>query len=83
MEEAKERWGDKIAAVKSGLVKIPGQKPRLIGDAMVSGANSRCVILEKIRLPTLSCVQRVASATPLQFFPNWSTHRSTGRTSMK
>ena len=63
--EAKERWGDKIAAGKLGLVKIPGKKPRLIGDATVSGANSRCVILEKIRLPTLSCVQRVASATPL------------------
>ena len=57
--------GDKIAAGKLGLVKIPGKKPRLIGDATVSGANSRCVILEKIRLPTLSCVQRVASATPL------------------
>lgn len=68
--EARARWGEKCAAGKLDLVKVPGKKPRLIGDATVSGANGRCSILEKVRLPTLCSVQRlVSAASPKQ---RWS-----------
>ena len=32
-----------------------------MGDGTVSGANSRCVIKEKVRLPTFESVQRFMS----------------------
>ena len=61
--EAKLRWGDLVAAGKLGIAQPPGKKPRLIGDGAVSGANSRCVIEEKVRLPTFESVQRFMSHT--------------------
>ena len=62
---ARERWGDRLAAGKFGLVTTPGKKPRLVGDGTISGANGRSRILEKVRLPSLD--ERNASLVqPLQ-----------------
>lgn len=59
--EARQRWGDLVAAGKLGIAQPPGKKPRLIGDGTISGANHRCVIEEKVRLPTIESVQRFMS----------------------
>ena len=48
--EARQRWGDNIAAGKLGIAHPPGEKPRLIGDGAVSGANGSCRIEEKVHL---------------------------------
>ena len=58
--EARERWGHRIAAGKLGVVQVPGKKPRLA----VSGANRRCRLSEKIRVPSLESVQRFVSLVP-------------------
>ena len=59
--EARQRWGDLVAAGKLGIAQPPGKKPRLIGDGTISGANHHCVIEEKVRLPTFESVQRFMS----------------------
>ena len=38
--EARERWGDRVAAGKLGVVQLPGKKPRFVGDGSISGANA-------------------------------------------
>ena len=63
-EEALRRWGANVAAGKFGLVVAPGRKPRLIGDGSVSGANGRCRIEEKVRLPGFESIQRFLSRVP-------------------
>ena len=63
---ARERWGDRLAAGKFGLVTTPGKKPRLVGDGTISGANGRSRILEKVRLPSLDSVQRFISSAPAE-----------------
>ena len=63
-EEALRRWGANVAARKFGLVVAPGRKPRLIGDGSVSGANGRCRIEEKVRLPGFESIQRFLSRVP-------------------
>ena len=59
--EAKQRWGGNLAAGKLGIVQVVGKKPRLIGDGSISGANGRCTIQERPRLPGLHGVQRFLS----------------------
>ena len=59
--EAKQRWGGNLAAGKLGIVQVVGKKPRLIGDGSISGANGRCTIQERPRLPGLHGVQRILS----------------------
>ena len=61
IDEAKCKWGSHVAAGRLGLVQVEGRKPRLIGDASISGANQACTIPEKVRLPGLQSVQRVLS----------------------
>ena len=63
---ARERWGDRLAAGKFGLVTTPGKKPRLVGDGTISGANGRSRILEKVRLPSLDSVQCFISSAPAE-----------------
>ena len=63
-EEALRRWGANVAAGKFGLVVAPGRKPRLIGDGSVSGANGRCRIEEKVRLPGFESIHRFLSRVP-------------------
>ena len=58
---AKQRWGGNLAAGKLGIVQAVGKKPRLIGDGSISGANGRCTIQERPRLPGLHGVQRFLS----------------------
>ena len=58
---ARAKWGPHVAAGKLGVVVAPPRKPRLIGDASVSGANAACRISEKVRLPRLSGVQQFLS----------------------
>ena len=62
--EARDRWGDNVAAGKLGVACAPGKKPRLIGDGTVSGANRRAKICEKVRLPSLESLQRFAGRVP-------------------
>ena len=33
-DEARARWGNRVAAGKLGVVHAPGRKPRLIGDSL-------------------------------------------------
>ena len=51
-------------AYKLGVVQVPGKKPRLVGDGTVSGANRRCRLSGKIRVPSLESVQRFVSLVP-------------------
>ena len=46
---------------KLGVVRVPGRKPRLIGDGSISGANAASRIQEQVRLPGLHCIQRFLS----------------------
>lgn len=62
--EARLRWGKNVAAGKLGVVCAPGRKPRLIGDGTISGTKDACQINEKVRLPSLECVQQFMSRMP-------------------
>ena len=61
---ARERWGDRLAAGKFGLVTTPGKKPRLVGDGTISGANGRR-ILQKFACQA-SIVCNASLVQPLQ-----------------
>ena len=60
-QEARARWGSKLAAGKFGVVTAEGRKPRLIGDGTVSGTKDASKIPEKVHLPNLEAVQRFLS----------------------
>lgn len=60
-QEARARWGSKVAAGKFGVVTAEGRKPRLIGDGTVSGTKDASRIPEKVHLPNLEAVQRFLS----------------------
>ena len=53
MDEAKRRFGAKIAAGKLGIVSVPGKEDRLIGDSSVSHANHKSKIFEKQEMLSL------------------------------
>lgn len=62
--EAKQLFGEAVAAGKLGLVKKEGSAPRLVGDSTVSHANSLCRIAERIELPSLQDVKQFLSRYP-------------------
>ena len=64
LPEAKQLFGQAIAAGKLGLVKKEGSAPRLVGDSTVSHANSLCRIAERIELPSLQDVKQFLSRYP-------------------
>ena len=61
LEEAKRRWGSKVAAGKLGIAHAPGRDPRLFGDSTVSGANPHSRAEEKVENPGLSDVAEFVS----------------------
>ena len=51
LQEAKKRWGDRIAIGKLGLIQVEGKKDRLVGDSTVCGVTGRIQLRERIYLP--------------------------------
>ena len=51
LDEARARWGDRVADMKLNVVKAGGKKPRLIGDPTKSGVSAAATIEESCPLP--------------------------------